>query len=108
MPFSLNLRHKNRFLDSARRLVWWMTPDEALKQPIRLVTQIMDIGTLSDLRLLQEEFTDKELENILRHASSGVLSGRALRFWQVVLKTDAKPASRFPGSDATGSVWSRY
>ncbi len=107
MHFPLTLRHKNRFRDSARRLVWWMTSDEALKQPLRLVTQIMDIGTLSDLRLLQEEFTDKELGDILCHASSGVLSERSLRFWQVVLKTDAKPSSRFPGSDATGSIWSR-
>jgi len=107
MDFTLTLRHKNRFREPARRLVWWMTPDEALSLPLRLVTQIMDTGTMADLRLLQEEFTDTELRDIFRHASPGVLSERSQRFWQVVLQTDAKPASRFPGSDATGSKWSR-
>lgn len=107
MSYSLTLRHKDRFRDSARRLVWWMKPDEALEQPLRLVTQIMDIGSLPDLRLLQKEFTDTELVNILEHAPPGVLSASSLRFWQVVLKTDAKPKPRFPGSDITGSAWSQ-
>lgn len=72
MSYSLTFRHKDRFRDSAQRLVWWMKPDEALEQPLRLVTQIMDIGSLPDLRLLQKEFTDTELVNILKHAPSEV------------------------------------
>ena len=104
---SFTLRHKERFRDSARRLIWWLKPDEALEQPLRLIVQIMDIGSLSDLRLLQREFTDIELINILKYAPSGVLSVRSLRFWQVVLKTEAKPKPRFPGSDATGTAWSQ-
>ena len=62
---SFMLQHKDRFRDSARRLVWWMKPEEALEQPLRLVAQIMEIGSLSDIRLLQKEFTDNELVNIL-------------------------------------------
>ncbi len=107
MVDSFTLLQKDRFRDSARRLVWWLKPDEALEQPLRLVVQIMDIGSFSDLKLLQKEFTDTELINILRNAPPGVLSLRSLRFWQVVLKTDAKPKPRFPGSDATGTAWSQ-
>ena len=107
MGYSLVLQHKDRFRDSAQRLIWWMKPDDALNHPLRLITQMMDIGSLTDLRLLQDEFTDTELVNILKHASSGVLSARSLRFWQVVLKTDAKPKPRFPGSDVTGTVWNQ-
>ena len=107
MTYSLILRHKNRFRDPARRLIWWMEPDDALEQPLRLVAQIMDIGSLSDLRLLQKEFTDSELVNILKHAPPGVLSSRSIRFWQVVLQTDVKPKPRFSGSDATGSAWTQ-
>jgi len=101
------LRHKDRFRDSAKRLVWWLKPEEALEQPLRLVAQIMEIGSLADIRLLQKEFTDTELINILRNAPPGVLSVRSVRFWQVVLKTDAKPKPRFPDSDATGTAWSQ-
>jgi len=107
MVDSFTLLQRDRFRDSARRLVWWLKPDEALEQPLRLVVQIMDIGSFSDLKLLQKEFTDTELINILRNAPPGVLSLRSLRFWQVVLKTDAKPKPRFPGSDATGTAWSQ-
>jgi len=107
MAYSLTLQRKDLFRDLAQRLIWWMKPDEALEQPLRLVTQIMDIGTLSDLRLLQKEFTDAELINILKHAPPGVVSARSLRFWQVVLKTNAKPKPRFPGSDVTGAAWSQ-
>lgn len=84
-----------------------MPPEEALEHPLRLVTQIMDIGTLPDMRLLQEEFSNKELKDILRHASPGILSKRSLRFWQVVLKTKIAPSPRFSDSDSTGSKWSR-
>jgi hypothetical protein len=107
MGYSFILRHKERFLEPAQRLIWWMKPEEALEHPLRLVTQIMDIGTLSDLRLLQDEFTEVELVSILKDAPPGVLSARSLRFWQVVLKTEAKPQPRFPGSDVTGRVWSQ-
>jgi len=107
MSYTVTLKNKELFRESARRLVWWMEPDEALEQPLRLVTQLMEIGTLSDLRLLQSEFSDAELVDILRHAPPGVLSARSLRFWQVVLKTEVRPKPRFHDSDATGSLWSQ-
>ena len=107
MSYLCKLPHKNRFRDPAKRLIWWMSPDEALAQPMRLLAQIMNIGTLDDLRLLQEEFSDKELEDILRHAPPGILSAQAVRFWQVVLHTEAAPAPRFTDSDPTGLQWSR-
>ncbi len=105
MTNSFSFRHKDQFCDAARRLIWWMTPDQALRQSLRLVVQIMDIGSLADMRLLQQEFTDTELIVFLQHAPPGILSVRSLRFWQVVLKTDVKPKPRFSGSDPTGSIW---
>jgi len=96
MHDSFTLQNKDRFRDSARRLIWWMKPDEALEQPLRLVVQIMDIGSLSDLRLLQKEFTDTELINILTDAPPGELSARSLRFWQVVLKKQTQNRNHAP------------
>jgi len=107
MENTVTLRHAKRFLEPAHRLVWWMTPQEALGNPLRLVLQNMDLGTLPDLRLLQDEFSDNELRNMLANAPAGVLSPRSLRFWQVVLNTDAAPVPRFPLSDATGCAWSQ-
>ncbi|MFP7755702.1 hypothetical protein ACLG6S_13825 [Thermodesulfobacteriota bacterium B35] len=107
MEHPVVLPHADRFLEPARRLVWWMTPEEALANPLRLVLQIMELGTLSELRLLQDEFSDNELKKILQSAPAGILSPRSLRFWQVVLDTDAAPAPRFPRADATGRVWSQ-
>lgn len=96
MHDSFTLQNKDRFRDSARRLIWWMKPDEALEQPLRLVVQIMDIGSLSNLRLLQKEFTDTELINVLTDAPPGVLSARSLRFWQVVLKKQTQNRNHAP------------
>ncbi len=107
MKHPVILSHPDRFLEPARRLVWWMTPEEALADPLRLVLQIMELGTLADLRLLQNEFSDNQLKNILRNGPAGVLSPRSLRFWQVALDTDAAPAPRFPLADATGRAWSQ-
>jgi len=71
MDDSISFRHKDQFRDAARRLIWWMRPSQALRQPLRLIVQIMDIGSLTDLRLLQQEFTDTELIHFLQHAPPG-------------------------------------
>lgn len=61
MKNSITLKHIDLFREPARRLVWWMTPQEALDNPLRLILQIMNLGTLPDLRLLQNELGENEL-----------------------------------------------
>ena len=34
----------------ARRYIWWQTPKASIKDPTRVIAQIMDVGTLEDIQ----------------------------------------------------------
>jgi len=49
----------------ARRLIWWKPPAEALRQPERLLAQVMKLGTWEDI-------TDFDSTSV----TTGILGGR--------------------------------
>ena len=66
----------------ARRYVWWMAPDEALREhPARLIAQVMDIGTFEDIVALEELLGRGILRDVIAHAQPGWLRPRSWNFW---------------------------
>jgi transcriptional regulator with XRE-family HTH domain len=69
----------------ARRYVWWQSPADAVKDPRRIIAQVMDIGTLEDLQALAMAFGKTALVDALRHARPGWFRPKSWVFWHKVL-----------------------
>jgi hypothetical protein len=78
----------------ARRYIWWQSPDEALRNPNRLIVQVMDIGTFEDAQELQEIFGNEPLRVALRSAGPGQLRGKSWSYWHYRL--DITPINQAP------------
>ena len=42
-------------LGTARRLAWWMPPEQALDFPVRFLAQVMTLGTWNDVQVVRME-----------------------------------------------------
>lgn len=69
------------FLKSKAGYIWWMTPDEALELPNRLIAQIMDIGVASDIGELELLFSRQQLTDVIRTAEIGHFQPKSWSFW---------------------------
>ena len=65
----------------ARRYHWWLSPEEALNYPERIVALVMNIGTLRDAAGLAETLGEDALRAVLRHAEAGQFNARSWHYW---------------------------
>jgi hypothetical protein len=83
----------------AGKLLWWKTEEEALADPIRLVCQIMTLGTWSDVLLARPELGDEAFQAALGQAPPGVFDARSWNYWHLVfglIPVPPLPARRLP------------
>ncbi len=78
--------------DVARRLVWWKPPAEALADSERFLAQVMTFGTIDDLSVVRQRFTDDDLRAVLFHAPPGVFDPRSWAYWHLALGLGEAPA----------------
>lgn len=71
--------------DTLRRLaakyIWWKTPDEAARQPERVVAQVMEMGDYDDVQWLAIRFGDDYLREVITHAEIGWFTERSWAYW---------------------------
>lgn len=65
----------------ARRLFWWKTPEDALRQPLRFLAQLMTWGTWDDWQVAQRFWSDDDFRAALRAAAPGVFDPRSWTYW---------------------------
>jgi hypothetical protein len=65
----------------ARTYVWWQPPEETLQNAERLLVQLMQLGTWSDVRAARRRFGDEAFKAALQHAPPGVLDERSWNYW---------------------------
>lgn len=75
----------------AARYVWWKTPDEALRHPRRVITQVMNIGDYRDVQKLAHAVGEDALRDALAHAEAGQLNEKSWVYWHLRLGLDARP-----------------
>ncbi len=83
-PYTVLQYHLLR--DFAARYIWWKTADEARHYPERIMAQVMNLGTIEDLRRLFTSFTTQELRHVLKRAEPGWFNERSWAFWHLYLK----------------------
>lgn len=79
----------------AAKYVWWKTPDDALRQPERIVAQVMNIGDYEDVLELVERMGEDELRRVLAQAEIGQFNARSWTYWHYRLGL-ARPDQTVP------------
>ena len=72
-------------------LLWWMTPEEALAQPQRLLQQVMALGLPEHVAEARHRWNDEEFRRALREAPPGVFDPRSWAYWHAKLKVQPAP-----------------
>ena len=75
----------------ARRLVWWLTPEETLELEDRFLAQVMTLGTWDDVQCVRGEVGDAGLREVLRHPPAGVFDLRSWHYWHHFFGIDPVP-----------------
>ncbi len=99
VPMADRLTNDKRAAAMARKYVWWQPPDVTLKDRRLLLAQIMNLGTVADVRWLLSRVTTSELRRVLRDPPTGIFNGRSWNFWHLRLDmtpTSLPPARRLP------------
>ena len=79
----------------AVKYVWWKTPDEALRQPERIIAQVMNIGDYDDVVEMAEKIGEDRLRRVLPHAEIGQFNERSWAYWHYRLGL-AQPEQAVP------------
>lgn len=69
----------------AKKYIWWKTPVEAIRQPERVISQVMDIGDYEDTLSLRKLIGDDVLRGVLSHAEAGWFNVRSWHYWHYKL-----------------------
>lgn len=65
----------------AKKYIWWMTPDDAVARPSRVVSQVMNIGDFNDVMLLIGQVGESYLRKVLENAEAGQFNERSWSYW---------------------------
>ena len=65
----------------AAKYIWWQVPEEAAARPLRVMAQVMDLGTYEDVRKLEKSAGEQTLAEVVRQAEPGWFSPRSWHFW---------------------------
>ena len=65
----------------ARRYNWWLSPQEALNYPERIVALVMNRGTFRDAAGLAETLGEDALRAVLQQAEAGQFNERSWHYW---------------------------
>ncbi|MFA7522914.1 MAG: hypothetical protein WCY71_08345 [Halothiobacillaceae bacterium] len=78
----------------AEKYIWWISPEQAAKRPLRVIAQVMTLGTFEDMQHLVSSFGEDTLRRVIEHAEAGWFNGRSWAYWHYRLglaEVDAVP-----------------
>ena len=75
----------------AKRMVWFMDPDDALDDPLLVILYSMQFGTQHDLPVLQRYVDSDTLRSALENARPGILDERSWSYWHAMTGTFPPP-----------------
>ncbi len=70
----------------ARKYIWWQTPEESVAYPLRVIAQVMNIGTFSHMQALALQVGDDVLKEALFYAEAGWFNERSWFYWHYRLE----------------------
>ncbi len=76
----------------AKRVVWFKSPDDALKDVKLFLAHVMTYGTLTDIRTTLQFFSEHDFETVLDDPPPGVFDRRSWTYWNVRYRREPVPA----------------
>jgi hypothetical protein len=73
------------FREVAKRVIWFESPEEALRDTVRFVAYAMSHATFDDMQIIREHLNDDDLRDVLAKAPPGIIDPRSWAYWHVVL-----------------------
>ena len=67
----------------AKRVVWFKTPDDALRDVKLFLAHVMTYGTLRDITTTLRYFSEADFEAVLNDPPPGVFDPRSWTYWNV-------------------------
>ena len=77
-------RRRIRLQPLARKIFWWKSPAEALRDPVRFAAQVMTYGNWEETRLARRALGDAVFRAALDRPPAGVFDERSWAYWHVV------------------------
>lgn len=78
--------HRAILLRMAGKYIWWMTAEEALEYPARIIAQVMNIGLFRDYSELLDSVGEEAFRSALTHAEPGQFNPMAWHYWHYRLE----------------------
>jgi hypothetical protein len=75
-------RPRDLIADLARKYVWWEAIGDQPHAELRILAQVMNLGTFEDIRLLERALGRERLADVMLAAEPGWFSGRSWEFWR--------------------------
>lgn len=76
----------------ARRYMWWQPPHVSVRDPRRVIAQVMDTGTLEDIQRLAAAVGEPAMVEVLARARPGWFRPKSWAFWHAALGLSKKGA----------------
>ena len=77
----LSVKTNSLLVPIARKLFWWTTSEDALKNPIRFVAQVMALGTWEDVQTTRFCLGDSLFLETLKTPPTGVFDPASWIYW---------------------------
>jgi hypothetical protein len=74
-------QHGKLLYDLAGQYIWWLTAEEAMRYPARVVAQVMNIGVFDDVKRLTDALGEQCLKEIVLGAEAGQFNDRSWHYW---------------------------
>ncbi len=78
-------------LSIARRLIWWMAPEEGLEERSLFLARVMTLGTWDDVMSVRAELGESVLRVTLSQPPPGIFDLQSWRYWHRVFGLDSVP-----------------
>jgi len=87
-------------LQLAKRLIWWQSPAEAVKDEPRLLAQVMVLGTWEDVQQARAIWPQSAFRTVLKNPPPGLFDPKSWNYWHLIFHLPVPPLpARNPGFD---------
>jgi hypothetical protein len=76
----------------AKRVVWFKTPEDSLRDVKLFLAHVMTYGTLSDISTALHHFSERDFEAVLNDPPAGVFDRRSWTYWNLRYHREPVPA----------------
>ena len=75
----------------AARLIWWQPVEVSLQSPVRLVAQVMNLGTWEEVQQASRIFGWDAFREVIDKAQPGWLDRRSWSYWHAFFGLPDRP-----------------